>query len=158
MDTPTTHVTWMILRKADKILLGYKKCRFGAGKWNGIGGKVDPGETIEQAAVREMQEESNVTPTKFEKVATITFDQLIYNGTKGRSVMHCFIATEWQGNPTETEEIRPEWFDISQIPYDEMWIDDTYWLPTILEGKKVEATFTWNDNYEITAHQVKILD
>lgn len=157
MSTPTTHVTWMILRKEDHVLLGYKKVRFGAGKWNGIGGKVDPGETIEQAAVREMQEESRVTVTEFTKLATITFDQLVYNGKKGKTVMHCFVATKWQGNPEETEEIRPEWFNISSIPYDEMWIDDTYWLPAVLEGKHVEATFTWNDNYEITSHQVNIL-
>lgn len=42
------------------VLLGLKKRGFGTGKWNGFGGKVEPGETIRQAAIREMKEEAGI--------------------------------------------------------------------------------------------------
>ena len=48
------------LLKENKILLGYKKRGFGKDKWNGLGGKVDPGETIEGSAVRETKEEIGI--------------------------------------------------------------------------------------------------
>ena len=44
--------TLLFVRKDDEILLGMKKRGFGTGKWNGFGGKIEAGETIEQAAVR----------------------------------------------------------------------------------------------------------
>ena len=47
-----------------QLLLGRKKRGFGEGKWNGFGGKLEPGETVEEAAVRELQEESGVTATQ----------------------------------------------------------------------------------------------
>jgi len=54
-------LTLLLLRSNGRILLGRKKRGFGAGKANGFGGKVEVGETIKEAAVREMQEESGVT-------------------------------------------------------------------------------------------------
>ncbi len=44
--------TLVFLVDDDRVLLGMKKRGFGAGKWNGFGGKVEPGETIEEAAIR----------------------------------------------------------------------------------------------------------
>ena len=45
-------LTLVFIRRQGEILLGYKKRGFGAGKWNGFGGKVEAGETIEEAAER----------------------------------------------------------------------------------------------------------
>lgn len=150
-------VTWMILRDGGKILLGWKKRGFGEGKLNGIGGKVDPGETIEQAAVREMREESGVTATKYEKTGTIIFDELTYNNERQQMTMHCYVATKWEGELRETDEILPEWFDISEIPYEKMWADDEFWLPQMLDGEKVEGKFKYNDNFEIIEQSIKVL-
>ena len=151
------HTTWMILKKGDRILLGHKKRGFGKGNINGIGGKLDPGETPEQATVRETYEEIGVTATKFHKVGLVIFDELVYKGERQTCVMHCYIATQWDGDPIETEEILPEWFDIAEVPYKKMWADDEHWLPQVLEGEHIEARFKYNDDFEIVEFYVDIL-
>ena len=60
--------TLCLLRKNNKILLAVKKRGFGEGKYNGVGGKIEKGETPDQAMVRETSEEISVIPTKYEKV------------------------------------------------------------------------------------------
>ena len=62
--------------KGDKeLLLAMKKKRFGVGKWNGVGGKLDLGKDkdIFDAAIREMEEEINVKIKRPEKVAILNF-------------------------------------------------------------------------------------
>ena len=56
-------VTLVFVHDNQKVLLGYKKRGFGAGRWNGFGGKVETGETLEQAARRELKEESGAQNT-----------------------------------------------------------------------------------------------
>lgn len=133
--------TLLLLVRGDEILLAMKKRGFGEGKWNGVGGKVDAGETIEQALVRESQEEIGVTPMSFEKVAVHKF--VFENGTPDMDV-HTYICTDWKGEPVETEEMAPRWFKQSEIPYADMWQDDHLWLPLVLQGKKLETEFTFN--------------
>jgi 8-oxo-dGTP pyrophosphatase MutT (NUDIX family) len=151
------HVTWMILRDGNRVLLGYKKRGFGQGNLNGVGGKVDAGETVEEAAVRETHEEIGVKVTEYQKVATVIFDDLFYKGKRGQSIMHCYIGTKWEGDPIETDEIAPEWFDIDKIPYDKMWADDEFWMPQVLRGEKIEARFRFNDKNEILDYTITTL-
>lgn len=133
--------TLLFLLRDDKILLAMKKRGFGAGHWNGVGGKVDIGETIEQALVRECHEEIHVTPLEFEKVAVHDF--VFPDGTPDMKV-HAYITKQWEGDPTETEEMAPQWFTIRDIPYEKMWEDDIVWLPLVLQGKKVTTRFTFD--------------
>jgi len=131
--------TLVIPVKGDQVLLGRKKQHrdgaFGVGKWNGFGGKQEPGETIEQTAIRECEEESGIRPTKLEKVAELDFteDYDLYG--------HIFLATDWDGEVSETDEMIPQWFNIADLPYDLMWDDDIFWLPAVLRGKKLKAKF-----------------
>ncbi len=142
--------TLLFLRKDDEILLAMKKRGFGEGHWNGIGGKVEPEETIKQALVRECQEEIHVTPTEFTKVAVHDF--VFPDGSPDMKV-YAYIATKWQGTPTETEEMAPQWFAIKDIPYNTMWEDDIIWLPLVLQGKKITTRFTFDaDNHMLDAH------
>jgi len=146
--------TLLLLRKDNKILLAMKKRGFGEGKYNGVGGKLEEGETPEQAMLRETKEEINITPTKYEKVAIIDF--LEYNkGEQFTLTFHLYLATDWDKEPEETEEMKPEWFDIDKIPYDNMFPDDKYWLPLILEGKKIKAFFEFNENWELLTHKIE---
>ena len=65
-----------LLRERDggpEVLLALKKQGFGQGKWNGIGGKVDAGERVQEAARREVAEEIGVEVGPLEKVALLTF-------------------------------------------------------------------------------------
>ena len=122
--------TLCILRKDNKILLAKKKRGFGVGKYNGVGGKIEAGETIEQAMIRETNEEINVIPTKYEKVGIVEFDEY-YKGNKQKLVFYLYMAYEWDGEPQESEEMSPSWFDIKDIPYKDMFADDKYWLPLV---------------------------
>ena len=127
-------VTLLFLVREDEILLAMKKRGFGQGRWNGCGGKVEPDETIEQAMVREAQEEIGVTPVKYEKVAVHDFVMEDHEGFE----CHAFICTEWESEPFETEEMAPQWFKKSEIPYHQMWQDDIVWLPAVMHGKKLK--------------------
>lgn len=132
--------TVLFLLRDGEVLLAMKKRGFGAGYWNGTGGKVETDETIEQAAIRECQEEIGVTPENLEKVAVHDFQ--FENGTTDIQA-HVFTTKNWQGEPIETEEMAPRWFNVKDIPYDQMWEDDIVWLPVVLQGKKLQSTFTF---------------
>ena len=123
-------VTLVFLRRGGNILLAMKKRGFGEGKWNGPGGKVEVGETIEAAAVRECQEEISVTPQALQQVGTLDFYMSADPAFGHRA--HIFTAIAWDGEPTESDEMRPQWFADDAIPYDTMWADDILWLPFLL--------------------------
>ena len=120
-----------------------KKKGFGAGRWNGFGGKVEQGETIEEAAKREVAEESGVTVGKLNQAGIISFDFKQDIGGKIIEV-HIFKAKDFTGEPIETDEMKPQWFSFDQIPYDQMWSDDKYWLPLLITGKKFEGNFLFD--------------
>ncbi len=150
-------LTLLFLRRDDEILLAMKKEGFGAGRWNGVGGKVEEGESIEEALVRESQEEITVTPLSHEKVADIRFDEYL-KGERTLMHVHVFTASDWTGEPTETDEMAPKWFKIDDIPYATMWPDDPYWLPLVLQGKKVSADFQLNEKDDIISHTIKTVE
>ena len=130
--------------KHPKILLGMKKRGFGAGKWNGFGGKVEKGERIVDAAKREMREEAGIKLQDISKVGVIEFE---FKGNPEILKVHVFKASEFDGEPTESDEMRPKWFHVDKIPFSKMWPDDAHWLPHVLAGKKVKAKF-WFDGFD----------
>lgn len=147
----------LFLRRGDEILLAMKKRGFGSDRYNGVGGKIELGETIEQALVRECREEINVIPMNYWKVAEHDFVQ-DEGDEPWRMYVHVYFCDEWEGVPTETEEIAPEWFKIEDIPYDNMWEDDTYWLPHVLAGSKVYGEFTFDKHDKLLTHNVEMVD
>lgn len=149
--------TLLFLRKENQILLAMKKRGFGAHIYNGVGGKIDPGETIEQALVRECREEIGVIPMNYWKVAELDF---LYEerDEPTRMYVHAYFCDEWEGEPGETEEMAPEWFEIEKIPYEKMWEDDTYWLPMALAGNKVYGEFTFDGNNKMLSHNVEVAE
>ena len=153
MDKPTKKLTLLFLRRGNEVLLAMKKRGFGAGRWNGVGGKLEAGETVEQALIRETQEEIGVTPKVYDKVADLHFDEL-FKGESTLMNVHVYVATEWEDEPTESEEMKPQWFALDQIPYDDMWPDDPYWLPQVLDGKKISANFALDGEDAIIEHSV----
>ncbi len=133
-----------------------KKRGFGVGKLNGVGGKVEKGESIENALLRETREEVNVEIKEFEKVAVIDFyfkDNSVNKDFNQKA--HVFIAYKWEGEPTESEEMAPQWVDINMLPLEKMWSDDRYWLPEILSGKKLMAWFLFNNENNIAEMDIK---
>lgn len=130
-----------LLVKDDKVLLAMKKRGFGVGKWNGVGGKVQEGETIELAAVRETKEEIGVSinPEKMEKIGSVEFN--FRDKPEWNQHMHIFLVRDWEGEPKESEEMLPQWYAKQDIPFEKMWVDDKHWLPVALAGKKFEGKF-----------------
>jgi len=61
-------------------------------------------------------------------------------------VFECYVylIDSWRGKPVETEEMRPAWYPISKIPYEEMWAADTKWIPLVLAGEEIEADINFN--------------
>ncbi len=149
--------TIVFLLRDDEILLGMKLRGVGAGYWNGPGGKVDPGESIEQAMVRECQEEISVTPTTYRKVAYHDF--VLQNETASwHQWTHAYIATEWQGEPTASDELVPRWFHLSDIPYSQMWPDDILWLPQVLEGKLLSTRIVMAKDEQVEDYEITEVD
>lgn len=146
-------LTALFLIEGDQVLLAMKKRGFGAGRWNGVGGKLEPGESVEEAVVRECQEEIEVTPISYKKMAEIIFDEQ-HLGKRELLEVNVFTCDEWQGEPTETEEMAPKWFPKDGLPFDEMWDDDKYWLPKVLGGETLKCYFVMDQNDTVTSHTI----
>lgn len=107
---PLKQKTLLLLLRDNQILLAMKKRDFGKGRWNGLGGKIQEGESIEEATEREAFEEAGITNPILRKVAELNFYS-IPNPAYNQQVI-LFVATDWQGEPEESEEMAPRWFDL----------------------------------------------
>eukprot|EP01083_Nonionella_stella_P289332 984578_1 len=114
-----------------EVLLGFKKRGFGVGKWNGFGGKVEPGETILEACKRECIEECLIEPLDVRQLGVIHFK---FESDPTVLEVHIFHAPKFSGEPGETEEMRPQWFPAPSVPFDQMWPDDRFWWPLFMKG------------------------
>lgn len=129
----------MFIVEVDRILLIRKKRGIGAGKINAPGGKIDPGETPLEAAVRETQEELCITPLKPRKLGELWFSM----SDSPHLLCHVYRADGFSGAPTETEEAIPLWFPLDSIPYGEMWEDDIHWVPFLLSETSFFGKFVF---------------
>lgn len=137
-------------RDSGRVLLGLKKRGFGEGRWNGFGGKVQEGETIEEAARRELTEEAGIVAPSCEQRGVLRF---VFDNDPVVHEVYVFVVSLWHGEPRETDEMRPRWFSLDAIPYDTMWPDDRHWLPLLLAGKHFRGAFRFIDD-ELRAYEV----
>jgi len=128
-----------------------KKRGFGAGRWNGFGGKVSAGETIKDAARREMREEAGIETKNMDKVGILEFE---YRGNPEILEVHIFKSDNFSGVPVETEEMKPQWFHFDEIPFNEMWPDDIHWMPLLLSGKKFKGKFLFGESDNILEQEL----
>jgi len=133
------------LVKDGKVWLAIKARHIGAGRWNGYGGGIESGDkNLEDCLKREIRDESGVeiSPNGFEPVAIIDFHNTKTDGRIFVAKIHVYLVRNWKGDPIETEEMKsPILFDFKDLPLDRMMPADKYWLPLILEGKKLLAEF-----------------
>lgn len=147
-------LTLCLIHQHPQILLGMKKRGFGSGRWNGFGGKLAEGETIEDAAKRELLEEASIVADELEKVAIMEF--AFQNDPKILET-HLFRINKHSGEPKETEEMNPKWFHVDTIPFSDMWPDDKFWMPYFLAGKKFKGKFLF-DRPSDPQYQSKIIE
>ncbi|XP_061605220.1 oxidized purine nucleoside triphosphate hydrolase [Phyllopteryx taeniolatus] len=144
-------LTLVLVLQPGRVLLGMKKRGFGVGRWNGFGGKVQVGETVEEGARRELLEESGLTVDMLEKVGNIQFE---FVGEAQLLDVQIFRADSYNGEPMETEEMRPQWFDLDKIPFDQMWPDDKIWFPLLLQKRKFVGYFHFQGHDVILSHKL----
>lgn len=139
---PEQRATLVFVICEGRVLLIHKKRGLGAGKINGPGGRIDPGESEMACAVREAQEELCITPT-----GLVHSGELFFQFTDGLSIyVTVFRASGYIGTPEETEEAKPLWADTDKIPYEQMWADDRMWIPLMLAGKKFKGRFLFDED------------
>lgn len=153
-----TTLLFLVKRNDDVITdvcLAMKKRGFGVGRYNGVGGKVEEGESIEDAVKREAREEIGVVVRDMNKCAELAFT--FPHKNDWNQLVHVYITDEWQGEIVETEEMNPIWFTVGDIPYNIMWPDDIFWLPKVLDGNYVKASFSFGEGDVILDQKVEIV-
>jgi 8-oxo-dGTP pyrophosphatase MutT (NUDIX family) len=158
--------TLVYLLTDTEILLAMKKRGFGAGNYNGVGGKPESvDKTLRDTAVREAKEEIavKINPDNLRKVATIDFFSPFEPDEKSFDQrVHVYFTNEWEGEPKETEEMKPAWFNIDDLldgeypHYNKMWPDDKYWLPRALKGEVLKGTFIFGPDGEVKRYRLDI--
>ena len=145
---PRERATLCFLIQDGQILLIRKKRGLGAGKINGPGGRIEPGEEPHECAVRETSEEVGLTPLNVQNRG-----ELHFQFADGYS-LHCavFVAHEYTGELIETDEALPIWTPLDSIPYDEMWADDIHWLPGVIQGGTFRGYFHFDGETMLSKH------
>ncbi|MFC1780474.1 8-oxo-dGTP diphosphatase [Patescibacteria group bacterium] len=146
--------TTCFLIDGDRILLGKKLEGIGKGFYVGIGGKQKKSESLEETLKRELDEETSVIPVKFEQVATLNF--YFIENSKWNQKVYVYLCEKWKGDPVETSEIKPVWFNITKIPFDEMWEDALYYLPYVLRRKVVIGDFLYDGENRVVDSKLDV--
>ncbi len=149
---PREHATLLFVRRGGDILLIHKKRGLGAGKINGPGGRIEPGETAMECAVREVREEVGVTALDVKHVGVLRFQFADGFSIQGE----VFTAAGYEGEPIETDEAIPQWFPTDKLPYERMWADDQVWMPHLLAGRRFDGRFLF-DGDRMLAHELDVL-
>jgi 8-oxo-dGTP diphosphatase len=137
---PRDLATLVFVVDGRRMLLIRKKRGLGAGKINAPGGRLEPGETFEACAVREVEEELRVTPRDVVYAGENSFQFL-----DGYSIhAKVYRASACSGTAVETPEAVPLWVDVDAIPYPEMWEDDHLWIPHLLAGRSFRGRYVFD--------------
>jgi 8-oxo-dGTP diphosphatase len=135
--------TLCYLRKAAMTLMLYrnrKKNDTHQGKWNGLGGKLEAGETPEECAIREVKEESGFISTHIILKGMITFP--MFDGVDDWYVF-VFEIDEFHGEMIDSPEGELAWIENTKLLDLNLWEGDKTFLPWLWEDKFFSARFTY---------------
>jgi 8-oxo-dGTP diphosphatase len=155
-ETMTTEATLCYIFSGSDVLLQKKgDGLFGAGKWNAPGGKVEMGETTEQAAIREVYEETGLIVEHLRFMGNLYF--YFESELSLDQVVYVFTTNKFSGSMRPGREGALKWFSIEELPYEEMWEDDRVWLPELLKGNTFTGKFYFTKDYgSLLRHEFKI--
>ncbi len=149
VDNKMRKTNLCFLIRGDEILLAMKKRGFGIGRWNGVGGKVKEGESVEDAAIREINEEIGVEVKKEDMETVAKLEFIFVNKPEWNQEVCVYFISKWIGEPTESEEMKPQWYMKTDLPFDKMWEDDPNWLPRVIKGERVKGYFSFDENQKM---------
>jgi 8-oxo-dGTP diphosphatase len=146
--------TLCLIMKEDRILMKLAVRGISKGRWNFPGGKIDAGETPEQANYREALEETGL------RISEAQYHGKLFFAFEGRPekdwYVHIFSTKSFEGKITESDEGRLQWFSARALPFDRMWSADRLWTPSVFAGKCLSGTFTYDKNGQnLLKHEFK---
>jgi len=125
----------------------------GKKKWNGLGGKLEPGETMAEAAVREFQEESDCTtvPAQWRRLGELYFPN--FKADKNEDWWVTVFVTDLSGEQVAQipldDPLRPEgslhFVPLSRVDCLDLWEGDRLFLPFVFERKPFQGTLFYRD-------------
>ena len=128
------------VRERRELLLIHKKTGLGAGLVNAPGGRIEEGETAIQAAIRETREEVGLDVKNLKHRGDLFFEFVDGHSIRG----YVFLTDEWSGIPVETREAKPFWCSEDSIPFENMWSDDSWWIPHLLNECRFRGRFLFD--------------
>jgi 8-oxo-dGTP diphosphatase len=146
--------TLCYLKRAGKTLMVHRTKKAGdmhAGKWNGLGGKLEPGETPEECALREIQEESGLTVTSPELKGLLTFPAFSNDEDWYAFV---FVAREFEGELIDSPEGVLRWIDDAELLNLNLWDGDRIFLPWLERAGFFSGKFVYRSGKLIDHHVV----
>jgi 8-oxo-dGTP diphosphatase len=147
---PQERATLCFVIHEGRMLLIRKKRGLGAGKIVGPGGRLEPGETPRECAIREVQEELCVTPT-----GIVARGEHRFHFLDGYTIhVFAFTADGYEGEPSETDEAKPLWAPLDRLPYQEMWEDNPLWLPLMIQGIPFSGRYVF-DGDRMLDHKIE---
>lgn len=147
--------TLIFVKDNSKILLGLKKRGLGEGKWNGFGGKIEKNESVTECVIRELKEESNLSVEKVNHIGVLVYE--VVNRARV-DLVHVFTTNNHNGILMETEEMAPQWYDVTNIPYGQMWPCAKLWHPYMLNEKYFIARIVYENEENISSSKIEEYD
>lgn len=147
------------LKRNEKYLLLLKADgKFGGGFWNAPGGKIEDGETPENAAIREVREETGFEIRRLENSGHLEF--YFGHGKKRPDwTAEVYTSSDFDGTLKESDEGKLGWFSKDELPMDKMWEDDRHWLPLLVKGTRFHGIFEFTqDSKRLVSYSIRKLD
>lgn len=147
MDAEVKTVLSVII-EGGKLLMIHKKKGQGKGLWNIPGGKVEAGESMEEAAKRETMEETGLSIHSLSHVGNLQF--YLEGESLWSSSCMVFFAEKFSGTIIkETEECFTHWILLGEIPWDQMWACDRFWLPLAMKKEFFDRSYRFDTNNQL---------
>jgi 8-oxo-dGTP diphosphatase len=123
-----------------------------AGKWNGLGGKLEPGETPEECARREIYEESGLIAHKLEWKGVLTFPKFAHEEDWYAFV---FVVTDFSGDVVNSVEGDLHWIADEDIPRLNLWEGDAIFLPWLDKAGFFSGKFVYQEG-QLVDHEMTL--
>ena len=151
----TINATLCYIKKENKVLMLHRIKKVNdihEGKWNGLGGKIEQGETPEECIIREVYEESGLKIESPILKGIITFP--LFDGENDWLVF-VFLSDKFSGNIIESNEGKLEWIDKDKILALPLWEGDKIFLPWVFDETFFSAKFIYKNKKLIDWNVIK---